>query len=298
MNKNEGKKRVSVVGRMLLAYALVFAQGAWAGQNQATKDQQNSPQKAAAQQTNGQQSSALATAAKAQTKQAQGEESESAVAEEKPSGDGRHEGIKVHGHWTIEVRNPDGSLVTHRELENSLHSPNVLSVLLSGQAVAGPWSVFIGANPSNSAQDPCPPSSYATSVISPGTLYTAACIITQQNSLIYEESITAPTAGTAAAQAVFGTLKVSLLNTAYAQQQIQLTGTAQAQSSGVIEQVSSYQEFCQGNVTANGCIFSTVSGVGNFSGGFDLLFTQAPVSPSLSVVAGQTIAVTVNISFS
>lgn len=23
----------------------------------------------------------------------------------KPSGDGRHEGIKVHGHWTIEVRN-------------------------------------------------------------------------------------------------------------------------------------------------------------------------------------------------
>lgn len=60
-------------------------------------------QKAAAQKANEKQSS-VATSAKAQT-QAQGEESESAVAEEKPSGDGRHEGIKVHGHWTIEVRN-------------------------------------------------------------------------------------------------------------------------------------------------------------------------------------------------
>jgi hypothetical protein len=33
---------------------------------------------------------------------------------------GQQEGIKVHGHWTIEVRKPDGKLVTHREFENSL----------------------------------------------------------------------------------------------------------------------------------------------------------------------------------
>ena len=117
MNKNEWTKWVSVVGRMLLAYALVFAQGAWAAQNQGTKDKPASPQKAAAHQTNEKQSSAAS--AKAQTTQAQGEESESAITREKSS-DGGHEGIKVHGHWTIEVHNPDGTLATHREFENSL----------------------------------------------------------------------------------------------------------------------------------------------------------------------------------
>ena len=54
------------------------------------------------------------------TKEAQDEASESAVAKEKPSGKGTHEGITVHGHWTIEVRNQDGSLARHVEFENSL----------------------------------------------------------------------------------------------------------------------------------------------------------------------------------
>ena len=39
-----------------------------------------------------------------------------AAAEKKGTG----EGIKVHGHWTIEVRNPDGTLDSRREVENAL----------------------------------------------------------------------------------------------------------------------------------------------------------------------------------
>lgn len=117
MSKNEWKKWVGVVGRMQLVYALVFAQGAWARQSQETKDKPGWPQKAAAQQANEKQS-AVATTAEAQRKEAQGESE--TVTEEKPSGDSRHEGIKVHGHWTIEVRNSDGTLATHREFENSL----------------------------------------------------------------------------------------------------------------------------------------------------------------------------------
>ncbi len=42
-----------------------------------------------------------------------------AVAQEKLAG-APSEGIKVHGHWTIEIRNPDGSLASHSEFENSL----------------------------------------------------------------------------------------------------------------------------------------------------------------------------------
>jgi hypothetical protein len=33
---------------------------------------------------------------------------------------GSAEGIKVHGHWTIEVRNPNGTLDSRREVENAL----------------------------------------------------------------------------------------------------------------------------------------------------------------------------------
>jgi hypothetical protein len=39
---------------------------------------------------------------------------------EKAEPGGKSEGIKVHGHWIIDVRNPDGTLATHREFENSL----------------------------------------------------------------------------------------------------------------------------------------------------------------------------------
>ena len=39
-----------------------------------------------------------------------------AAAEKKGTG----EGIKVHGHWTIEVRNADGTLDSRREVENAL----------------------------------------------------------------------------------------------------------------------------------------------------------------------------------
>lgn len=52
------------------------------------------------------------------------------------------EGIKVHGHWEIEVRNPDGSLATRTEFENALLAGNtVISDLMQGFAVPGRWVV-------------------------------------------------------------------------------------------------------------------------------------------------------------
>jgi len=81
---------------------------------------------------------------------------------------GQQEGITVHGHWVIEVKNPDGSLVRHVEVENSLDpgfplsytsstnatpsgTQNVpggaafLNALLNGQAVsnAGSWGILL-----------------------------------------------------------------------------------------------------------------------------------------------------------
>jgi len=37
-----------------------------------------------------------------------------------PSSRGPLEGITVHGHWTIVVRNADGSIVSRQEFENAL----------------------------------------------------------------------------------------------------------------------------------------------------------------------------------
>ena len=155
MSKIEWKKWINVLGSLLLAYALVFAQGAWATQNQATKDKAASPPKPAVQQANEKQSGA-ATTPVAQSKQAQSEESENSVAEEKPSRDGSREGIKVHGHWTIEVRNPDGTVVTHREFENSLLPGG--AAYLAGCMVNGcaqtTWKIRLRAG--SSASSICP----------------------------------------------------------------------------------------------------------------------------------------------
>jgi hypothetical protein len=82
------------------------------------------------------------------------------------SSKGSHEGIAAHGHWTIEVRNPDGKVAKHLEFENTLCTTFVdpmsgvtvlggdstLTSLLAGISidptnvvVPGAWSIILGA---------------------------------------------------------------------------------------------------------------------------------------------------------
>ena len=92
---------------------------------------------------------------------------------------GQHEGITVHGHWVIEVKNPDGKLVRRVEFENSIDPgfslPNgpspitvpggasLLSGLLTGKTTpgtVGPWAIMLAGpgglgNLSNQANAPC-----------------------------------------------------------------------------------------------------------------------------------------------
>jgi hypothetical protein len=73
-----------------------------------------------------------------------------AAQESKPEAPGGpHEGIKVHGHWTIEVHNPDGTLANHREFENSLDANAGAAALaspLARRAVGGLWLVTLLGN--------------------------------------------------------------------------------------------------------------------------------------------------------
>jgi hypothetical protein len=67
---------------------------------------------------------------------------------------GPQEGIKIHGHWVIEVRNPDGTLATRREFENSLETQGQqnLAALLARAASGGHWLISFDGFTSG----PCP----------------------------------------------------------------------------------------------------------------------------------------------
>jgi hypothetical protein len=58
------------------------------------------------------------------------------------------EGITVHGHWTIEVTNPDGSLAERREFENasagSGFGSSLLAVILGRLNSMGGWEIDLG----------------------------------------------------------------------------------------------------------------------------------------------------------
>jgi hypothetical protein len=73
-------------------------------------------------------------------------ETEETAKPAKPGG----EGIKIHGHWKIVVKNPDGTVASSTEFENSLVTPGggdaVLAGLLSGQLTWGGMSIDIEGN--------------------------------------------------------------------------------------------------------------------------------------------------------
>jgi hypothetical protein len=74
---------------------------------------------------------------------------------------GAAEGIKVHGHWTIEIRNPDGSLGSRREVENALviwaaGGQTLLAGLLAHHYSDPIWFVSLyGPDINGNATGPC-----------------------------------------------------------------------------------------------------------------------------------------------
>lgn len=260
MNKAEWKKWADVAGRLLLGYALIFSQCALAGQNQQTKDKADSPQKAAAPQTISEKQSSAASTAKTQSKQAQSEGSESSVAEEKSPGDGRHEGIKVHGHWIIEVRNPDGTVVTHREFENALLQPaSALAAILSRGATTGAWAVALNSN----TPGLCVPNGTGSS-----------CVIAEP-SPVYP--------GSDSTNLMVGASGPNSAN-------VTLSGTVMVSSAATVNQVRTFLAFCLPTITPTAC--------GTMTGSTAIFSSAFLANGGVSVAAGQTLAVTVIFSFS
>lgn len=122
---------------------------------------------------------AVAKTADAKTPQPSGN-SLTARAAKAPRGMG--EGIQIHGWWTIEVRNRDGSAAKHVEFENSLvtDGPGTLAGLLSGNLAPGPWAVVLaGIQGGTGSPSPC----------STGNV----CLITEAGSAIQADFAPCPT---------------------------------------------------------------------------------------------------------
>ncbi len=89
-----------------------------------------------------------------------------APGERKPGGN--HEGIQVHGHWVIEVKNPDGKVTARREFENSLVTTGnnaggpMLVLLLSGLGASGGIGIDLGTTGAN---PPCGTAGSANTIV-------------------------------------------------------------------------------------------------------------------------------------
>jgi hypothetical protein len=232
---------------------------------------------------------------------------------------GQHEGITVHGHWIVEVKNPDGKIVSHTEFENAL-SPGFsfpapagrftvstvpvpggaafLSGIMSGQAVITPenWAILLeGPNGlQGTGGAPC------TSVNS-GTPY-ATCFLfptaTDSNFLGGPDCLGGAPAGPGYAC----NLTVTPVGTAPNFSGFQLSGSIAATQNGTVSNVATMNfGVCGATDSLPSCAFAGSVGWaaltarpldGNTPAG------AAAGDPNpVPVTSGQTIAVTVTISF-
>jgi hypothetical protein len=226
---------------------------------------------------------------------------------------GQHEGITVHGHWVIEVKNPNGELVTHREFENAL-SPGLavptvgqtasgeafLSALLTGQIASPPaWGIFL-IGPNGLASGTGAPCVVEVLTISPG-----GCLILQYtantNSNYAYFLCTSPPPEPYAG--ISCNLAASPIGTAPNFTGFQLTGSVAATQPGSVNFVATGDfGLCATPINVATCTLAIASNIAAFTGrplDGNTATGQAAGDPMPVTVsaAGQTIQVTVDISF-
>jgi len=181
----------------------------------------------------------------------------------------RREGITVHGHWTIDVRNPDGTLVSHREFENALlgSGKTFAAQLFSGTAVPGPWAIALLGDLTNGA--------ICTAGIA------GVCGITQ-----------GPPEGFGFGATSSPNLTLTPGNGAFT-----LSGSIQAASRGSIASVQTWPGKCVSTVSPATCTIANVETLIAFTG--TSLTDPSTNQPTPVIVqAGQIVQVSVTISFS
>lgn len=197
---------------------------------------------------------------------------------------GPSEGITVHGHWVIDVRNPDGSLASHNEFENELNTtinagPSALAAILGRHVTVGQWVVRLGGG--NGVGDQFGP---CTTLTNNGTTTVASSC-----------DIVEPTSAWAADSKTIKNLTVGVPMTNlfrdFETGTVELSGFVTATSATQIGHVVTLVGLCAANVLSTAC--SPALGLGDVRG-FTGRFLDTPIVPAV----GQIIQVKVTLSFS
>jgi hypothetical protein len=170
-----------------------------------------------------------------------------------------HVGLKVHGHWIMEVRNPDGTSAQHIEFENALANlgARYLSDVLGRKYSVGEMRVFLNGNA-------CPFNS---------------CMLAEPSNPLQAAN-------------VFKTLALSVPTAGPNTGLLVLQGSATAATAGQITDVETDPILCPPVVTpATSCRLGDPGAVA-------YQLTSHTLTTPVSVAAGQAIQVTVVISFS
>ncbi len=199
--------------------------------------------------------------------------------------DGMHQGIKMHGHWTIDVRNPDGTLVQHRDFENSIQydGQNYLTALMSGYAVAGNYAIYFSNSTATTTNAVCTSGTYPYCAIVQSLTNGQGPTFCSFYTCVGGLTVT-PTFGTGPTVKLAGNITApngGIIATVY---------TAPAGCTAVGN--STYPPTTIATITPAQCLASTS---GYSMGGTSTATTLA--SP-VTVVAGQIIQITVTLSFS
>jgi hypothetical protein len=173
---------------VLLAMVLICANPG-RGQSNVTTASAQDAKPAAATAVSAQTPAAIAKPAAAQAKAPMSPE-------EKPAAKGAKEGIVVHGHWTIEVKNPDGTRASLREFENALVQPSgadFLAALMLGTVVPGGYRVdLVGASTGPGSTGPCNLFTFPGSTVSTSTCFLAGSLISPAPSSFNDQATGCP----------------------------------------------------------------------------------------------------------
>jgi hypothetical protein len=181
------------------------------------------------------------------------------------------EGVKVHGHWVIDVKNPDGTLAQHREFENSLSNPNIMVELLYGIAVPSDFAILLyGSTP------PC--------TISPSTY---PCVIVHNLSSLPANAI----CGT-----YYCVTGLTVTPNIGGSPSLVLAGNLTATQAGNINSVNTYIGTCGSSNTIPTTVSPSTCATGANGYGYSGL-TGTSIT-SVPIINGQIIQVTVTITFS
>lgn len=204
-----------------------------------------------------------------------GQQSTQVIQASLPSAGTPNEGIQVHGHWIIDVMNPDGSLASHNEFENAFtpEGRQTLANLLLGNRTAGPWELqlddlSVPICKSSGNPNTCEVAEPTTSL--PTTCDETRCDVFPNLSKSYTPAHIGP-------------------NMQFVPAMIKLNGSATASFDGNVSIVRSFLFDCAKSMSPDECVLACC---GEYP-----LFTETTLGTPIHVLKDQQVLVEVDISF-